>query len=76
MDAAYMRTKEVVKQLVKNSSSLSLIVDESDNQTGERILNMCVLLQNKQSYHAVSESAGSMKLTARNVYGAVPVNPS
>lgn len=66
LDEAYMRTKTTMTKILKNSSLLNIVMNESDNQAGERILNMCVLTATGQSFHFISESVGSMQLNVRN----------
>lgn len=66
LDKAYSRTKIAMTKILDNSSVLNIVVNKSDNQTGEKIINMCVLTQQHQSFHIISELASSMQLDACN----------
>ena len=66
LNEIYLRTKRIITKLIENNSTLNLPMNENNNQTNERILNICVLFQNKQSFHVVFESPDFMKLIARN----------
>ncbi len=46
---------------------LNIISNESNNQSDDRILNMCMLIKNKQFFHAFSKSVNLMKLFAANM---------
>ena len=66
LNETYIRIKISVTKLIESNSILNIVMDESDNQTKKRILNICVLIQNKQSFHVIFESVESMKLNVRN----------
>ncbi len=67
LDEAYMDTKDKVETILKESSLLNVISDESDNLKSERILNMTVLTKDHHAFFAFSESAGDKRLgTAEN----------
>lgn len=66
LDEAYMRTKATMTKIFDSSSILNVMIDESDNQIEKKILNMCVLIFNKQSFHIILESVESMQLNVRN----------
>lgn len=46
------------------NNMINIVSDESNNHTGDRILNMTVLTKDHESFHAFSESASAMKLDA------------
>ncbi len=58
--------KEMMNQLFDEMNFLNIISDESNNQPDDKILNMCVLMKNKQFFHAFSKSIDSMRLSAAN----------
>ena len=66
LNEAYARTKKLITRIIDSSSMLNIVMNENDNQTKKRILNMCVLIQNHQSFHVISKSTDSMQLNARN----------
>ncbi|CAF9930881.1 MAG: hypothetical protein ALECFALPRED_004749 [Alectoria fallacina] len=45
LDEAYLDTQEQVKRLLNETSLLNFVSDESNNQPGDRILNMCVMVK-------------------------------
>ena len=64
LDQIYLETKEKVDALFEADNMINIVSDESNNQSGDRIMNMTVLTKDHQSFHAYSESAGSSKLDA------------
>ncbi len=58
--------KEMMNQLFDEMNFLNIISDESNNQPDDKILNMYVLMKNKQFFHAFSKSIDSMRLSAAN----------
>lgn len=65
LDMVYLETKEEVDRLLEANNMINIVSDESNNQAGNRILNMTVLTKDHESFHAFSESAGAMKLDAQ-----------
>lgn len=65
LDDAFLETKAKVDKLLNESSLLNFISDESNNQPGDRILNMCAMMKT-QSFHIHSESAKEISLSAPN----------
>ena len=61
----YLETKEEVDRLLEANNMIKIVSDESNNQAGDRILNMTVLTKDHESFHAFSKSAGAMKLDAQ-----------
>ena len=66
LNEAYARTKKLITKLIDSSSMLNIVMNESDNQTKKKNLNMCVLIQNHQSFHVISKSVDFMQLNVRN----------
>ena len=64
LDEIYLETKQNVDTLLVVYNMINTVSDESKNQTGDRILNMTVLIKDLESFNIFSESADAMKLTA------------
>lgn len=64
LDMVYLETKERIDRLLEANNMINTVSDESNNQAGNRILNMTVLTKDHESFHAFCESAGAMKLDA------------
>lgn len=65
LDMIYLETKQEVDCLLEANNMINIVSDESNNQAGDRILNMTVLTKDHKFFHAFSESAGVMKLDAQ-----------
>jgi len=66
LNETFEHIKETMNQLFDEMNFLNIDNDESNNQSDNRILNMCMLMKNKQFFHAFSESVDSMRLSAAN----------
>lgn len=66
LNETFKHIKETMNQLFDEMNFLNIVNDESNNQSDNRILNMCMLMKNKQFFHAFSESVDSMRLSAAN----------
>lgn len=60
----YLETKLEVDNLLKANDMINIVLDESNNQLGNWVMNMTVLTKDHQLFHAYSKVAGSAKLDA------------
>ena len=65
LEKAFTETQISVEKLLNQLQHLNFISDKSNNQPGNRILNMCVMAK-EQSFHVHFEAVGFQKLSAAN----------
>ena len=65
LNEAYLDTQKQMERLLNETSLLNFVNDENNNQLGNRILNMCVMIK-EQSFYIHLEATGSQKLLTVN----------
>ena len=56
LDIIYLKVKEEVDYLLEANNMINIVSDESNNQVGNRILNMIVFTKNQKSFYVVKPS--------------------
>lgn len=66
LNKTYNHTKTMMRKLLNNNLVLNIVINENNNQTKKKFLNMCLLTQNHQSFYVILELAKFMQLNACN----------
>lgn len=66
LDEAYNTVFTEVNKVLQRQQQLHIIMDEGDDISGNRIINMCILTS-YGAFHYCTRDSGSMRHTAENL---------
>ncbi len=72
LDEICLKTKQNVDTFLVVYDGINIVSDESNNQMGDKILNLTVMTKDHEFFHAYSQSTSAIKLTANATATYIP----